>query len=341
MNGTASDKATKANLGDWHWDRTERVLSVTNVTTDLYAMLSGVWSLSAFAHLFDGLSAKRLSDALNKPADAVLLDLTLADGRTVQFTGGQTHEGELRGFILAIAPLDSNDEPGPALIPVYQPIYDLKSGHIAGFEALARWPGQEDAADRFDDKALATNMLIHACDALSKWRTSLRGQSVFVQVNLTSRDLADDHLLHLVEALISSHELPHRALRLELTEQAALRDVQRAVDVAKGLQDVGAGLVLDDFGSGHSSFMWLAELPADGLKVDAELISNLDDPRMRIILEAITLLAKRLGMKTTAEGVENISQLAVLRELNFDAAQGFALGRPMSFDAAFDLLGGA
>ena len=104
------------------------------------------------------------------------------------------------------------------------------------------------------------------------------------------------------------------------------------------LRDAGAGIVLDDFGSGHSSFQWLADLPADALKVDASLVQQIDNPRVETILEALTLMARRLGMTSTAEGVEDLAMLTRLRTLGFDHAQGFALGRPQPAEDAEALL---
>ena len=324
-------------LGDWVWDEAQQTLTIFDVREDLFGMLSGEWTLSAFGHLLEGLSAKRVREAFEAGSGHCMLDLQIADGRRFQMIGGRIDEAQMRGVLIGGGASndeeDNDNHPGPELLPVYQPIVCLKTGAIAGFEALARWPSNNVSDyERFDDTALAANMLIHASQALAKWREIDGTNDVFVQVNLTSRDLSNDHLAPLVSALVSGHGLEAGALRLELTEQAALRDATRAIEVAKALQDAGAALVLDDFGSGHSSFMWLAQLPAYSLKVDAELVSKIADPRMRVILEAITLLAKRLGMKTTAEGVEDTVMLPILRELNFDMAQGFALGRPVRFE---------
>jgi EAL domain-containing protein (putative c-di-GMP-specific phosphodiesterase class I) len=326
-------------LGDWVWDESRQVLAIFDVREDLFAMLSGEWTLAAFGHLLNGLSAKRVRQSLIAGSDHCVLDLALADGRHFQMIGGRVDETQIRGVLIAdtrTCDSDEDDTPGPELVPVYQPIICLKTGKIAGFEALARWRGGD--SEHFDDAALASNMLIHASEALAKWRNLAGVGDIFVQVNLTSRDLEDEQLAPLVSALVSGHGFPKGALRLELTEQAALRDAPRAIEVAKALQKAGAALVLDDFGSGHSSFMWLAQLPAYSLKVDADLIAQIEVPRMRVILEAITLLAKRLGMVTTAEGVEDRALLHVLCEMNFDMAQGYALGRPSVFEDTLTLL---
>lgn len=334
----------KSTLGEWRWIGAVKRLDLTIENQRDYAVLDGQWDLNDFGVLLDGLSARRVDESLQNGKSSVTCELCLADGRNVQMIGAFTDPRNASGVLLGDASLDEPvEEPGPELVPVFQPIISLSDGRVAGFEALARWPiaaGEEVSTTqyRFDDKALASSMLIHGCDALSVWRDTLGRDDIFMHVNLTARDLADTGLVDLVQALISGHGLSNGQLRLELTEQAALRNAARAVDVARELQDMGVGLVLDDFGTGHSSFMWLANLPAGSLKIDQDLIALYENPRVRTILEALTLMARRLGMKTTAEGVEKAEMLPRLREMGFDYAQGFALQRPMQLETATDYL---
>lgn len=142
----------------------------------------------------------------------------------------------------------------------------------------------------------------------------------------------------LVDALVTGHGFEPGQLRIELTEQAALRDMGEAVRVAHALKTAGAGVILDDFGSGHSSFSWLAALPADGLKIDPELTRQLGNAKVNVILETVTLLASRLKMSATAEGIEDLDQIGLLRNLGFHYAQGFAFSRPINANEALTLL---
>jgi EAL domain-containing protein (putative c-di-GMP-specific phosphodiesterase class I) len=176
-------------------------------------------------------------------------------------------------------------------------------------------------------------MLIQSAEVLAHLRKICHRDDLFMHVNVTARDLAQSSTVTLIEALMLGHDLPDKALRIELTEQAALRNRDEAVAAALAMKHFGAGLVLDDFGSGHSSFSWLAELPVDSLKIDPELTRRLGDPRTDTILQTVTLLAERLGMQSTAEGVENREDAARLRVLGFDFVQGYAFGRPMSAKA--------
>ncbi len=330
----------KSTLGEWRWIGAVQRLDLSIEDQREYAVLDGQWALDDFAVLLDGLSHRRVAESLREGGASVACELRLGDGRAVQMVGAFTDRSDASGVLMADVPHEAPvDDPGPELVPVFQPIIRLSDGGVAGFEALARWPvedgGQDQAAQyRFDDKALASSMLIHGCEALTAWRDLVGREDIFMQVNLTARDLADDGLLDLVQVLISGHKLKQGQLRLELTEQAALRDASRAIQVAQELEAAGVPLVLDDFGSGHSSFVWLAKLPAGSLKIDQDLIALIEDRRVSTILEALTLMAKRLGMETTAEGVENASMLPRLREIGFDYAQGYALQRPMQLETA-------
>ena len=309
--------------------------------------LMGEWSLSAFGLKLDGLSMSRLDRTLKELDGPVSCELGLADGRQFSLVGAFTEPGRAQGMLLSgegeRRRSDKSDENsiGPELSPVFQPIISLADGRIAGFEALARWSdaGQKrPPAKRFEDPALASNMLIRAANELANWREQTRRSDLFVHVNLTGRDLAGGEVAGLIEALVSGHKLYNQSLRIELTEQAALRDFDEAIKVTRSIKTAGAGLVLDDFGSGHSSFLWLADMPADSLKIDPELTRRVGDNRTNIILEAVTLLASRLKMTVTGEGVENKADAAKLRALGFHYVQGYAFGRPMLADVALDFL---
>ncbi|MEM9841997.1 MAG: EAL domain-containing protein [Pseudomonadota bacterium] len=321
-------------IGEWQWNRNTQRLKMTLQPPSLGRLLSGDWALDDLSLVLDGLSRQRLRGGLNTPNGDVALELVTAEGSIVHLAGGAVDETSSRGVILS-----AGDTIGPKteervdLVPVYQPIICLRSRRVEGFEALARWAGEtgfeHPVADR---RGLASSMLIHAAEALNRFRQITYNESMFVQVNVSSLDLVDGKLTDLIAALRSGHDLAPASIRLELTEQDALRDSQQTLARLHELRDVGAGIVLDDFGSGHSSFQWLADLPADALKVDASLIQQIQNRRVETILEALTLMARRLGMTSTAEGVEDEALLPHLRTLGFDHAQGFALGRPMALD---------
>ncbi|MAN45891.1 MAG: EAL domain-containing protein [Alphaproteobacteria bacterium] len=330
--------------GSWHWFAPTRRLVIEAGNGSALSELAGDWTLDAIEQMFEGLSRGRLAQAFSDNEGPVRCALRLSRGEDIHLVGAFIGDAEAHGLLLSgseFSDMDPSDlKPGPDLHPVFQPIVSLANGRIAGFEALARWDDGDVKAppSRYEDEALASNMLIRSAETLSKLREASGRDDLFMHVNLTARDLARNALPALVEALMNGYGLPERAIRIELTEQAALRDENHALAAVMALKAVGAGLVLDDFGTGHSSFAWLADFPADSLKVDHGLTRRLGQYRTDTILGAITLLASRLGMTTTAEGVENKEDAARLRSLGFDYAQGFAFARPMDEEAALKFL---
>ncbi len=323
-------------IGEWQWNKSTQRLTMSLVPPPLERLLSGDWALDDLSNVLDGLSRQRLRNGLETSDGDVALELVTADGSVVHLAGGAVDDYWSRGVILSVGETAGEPEDSVVeLLPVFQPIVCLRSQRVEGFEALARWEGEKGSQTPVGDtQGLAPSMLIHAAESLVGFRKVARNPNLFVQVNITSLDLEDGELIDLITALQSGHKLAPGSIRLELTEQDALRDTQQTLNRLHDLKAAGAGIVLDDFGSGHSSFQWLADLPADALKVDASLIQQLNNPRVETILEALTLMARRLGMSSTAEGVEDTAIMPLLRTLGFDHAQGFALGRPMSVNKA-------
>lgn len=336
MNKKPSDPQYNAPIGEWNWNDSLAQLVVQTEPMGVFGDLAGEWNIDAFGVQLDGLSRSRLGRSLAGEAGTISCALGLSDGRRLQLYGTLDGEGGGQGHLLADPGASTKTtRPGPLLVPAYQPIISLRTGRTAGFEALARWSGGEGQLDGvFEDPALATNMLIHATQSLAEWHDATGRRDIFAQVNLTGKDLAEGAIADLVETLLQGYKIPIGCLRIELTEQAALRDNDKALEVVRAIKRAGAGLVLDDFGSGHSSFAWLADMPADALKIDPSLTARLGDERTEYILEAITLLAGRLGMSTTAEGVEDKAVVPKLRALGFSYVQGFAFSRPMERDVA-------
>ncbi|WP_300392107.1 EAL domain-containing protein [Henriciella sp.] len=336
-----------ATVGHWWWDPEMKRLRIEPDKHAALDDLGGTWTLNALGVILDGFSRSRLERALDFSNGAkrdVACAIGLSKGGAVHLVGHFDAKGAASGDLLQDDLSEAYSHilaPGPGLDAAFQPIVSLSSGRIAGFEALARWggapPGHQSGDVGLADDALAPNMLIRASEALGSWQKAGH-TGLFVNVNLTGRDLAREDLPGLIEALISGHGFEPGQLRIELTEQAALRDGQEAIRVAEALKKAGAGVILDDFGSGHSSFSWLAALPADGLKIDPELTRQIDSEKVRVILETMTLLASRLKMSATAEGIEKLEQIGLLRTLGFHYAQGFAFSHPISAVEAGKLL---
>jgi EAL domain-containing protein (putative c-di-GMP-specific phosphodiesterase class I) len=219
----------------------------------------------------------------------------------------------------------------------YQPIMDIQSGELAGVEALVRWrhPDRGLIGPRdFIPVAESTGLIID----LGKWIFSeaLR-QAVawsdapdrplsagrFMSINLSTVQLTDPGFLDFVTDTLSSSAVLPRQLMLEVTESAN-PDAEVVADTLRRIHDLGVRLAIDDFGTGFASISRLAHIPFEIIKIDISLIALVDtDARAQSVITGITDLARRIGAMTVAEGVERVGQLAPLRQMGCDQAQGF------------------
>jgi diguanylate cyclase (GGDEF)-like protein len=229
---------------------------------------------------------------------------------------------------------------------VFQPVFSLTTGEITGAEALARWdrPGYGPIPPtEFIPLAEQTGLihtltyltLRHALDEAQIWRRN--GADIPVSVNLSGLMAADRTLPEQVSILLSERGLDPDALVLEITETAAIRDRDGAIEVLRRLRAIGIRVELDDFGSGHTSFSALHDLPLDGVKLDRTLITNQSNGDTRLLAGTIEL-ARSLGLKIVAEGIEDAATLALVRRLGCDTAQGYHLARPTNPAAIHALL---
>jgi EAL domain-containing protein (putative c-di-GMP-specific phosphodiesterase class I) len=345
----ADTAVTAARAALWTWHGPEGSLAIRAEPGNPFAGLDGGWTLEAFLAQVDGLARSRIAASLREgqPGDAVDVRITLTDGRPAHFVGSFHDLGAARGLIVAGDAATRTVHGETNVEPVFQPIRHLGDLSVAGFEALARFrapDGQLVGPDTLiaqggdtDWTAIAPVMLQKSADALARLRG--QGRDVFMQVNLSAAEIARPLLVEDVSAIIRDAKLPRGALRIELTEQAALRDYEGALGALAAFRAAGAGIVLDDFGAGHSSFAWLAELPADGVKLDPKLIRMVTQPRACRILTALTGMIRGLGMTVTAEGVEDRNVGPELLAIGFDYVQGYAYDLPirgLDIDVAFD-----
>jgi diguanylate cyclase (GGDEF)-like protein len=239
--------------------------------------------------------------------------------------------GELR------AAIDSG-----ALTVTYQPKLDVIGGHIAGAEALARWPHPLRGAVHPDVfipiaehtgqiAALTRLVLVDALHHCRRWRDA--GLDLGVAVNLSARGLLVARLVDEVAGLLAAAGLPASALTLEVTEGQVMTDFEQAVRTLRQLHDLGVHLAVDDFGTGYSSLGYLRELPVDEVKIDKSFVlgmaSNADD---EAIVEAAVTLGHILGLRVVAEGVDDAEIQERLVAVGCDLVQGFHIGRPMPPD---------
>jgi diguanylate cyclase (GGDEF)-like protein/PAS domain S-box-containing protein len=226
----------------------------------------------------------------------------------------------------------------------YQPIVDLRSGELTGFEALARWPadlspvGPGDFVPVAEETGLIRqlgSLVLHKASAqLADWRErGIAGEDVTISVNVSGRQLIEPELTADVTSALERSRLPAEALRLEITESSILHDPARVPQLLDRLEHRGVRAQIDDFGTGYSSLSFLRRFPGDALKIDRSFVASiLEDDGSEQIVRAIIGLAHSLNLDTIAEGIEDHEQLRVLHRLGCERAQGFLFARPLPAD---------
>jgi c-di-GMP-specific phosphodiesterase len=231
--------------------------------------------------------------------------------------------------------------------PFFQPVVKLETGAISGFEALARWrhprrgivPPDEFlpmCADLGLMVDLGALMMRASALQLAAWRgRHTAAHNLTCSVNLSTGDLDRLDLVKEVEALIKEAGLPKSSLKLEITESDIMRDPEHAAIVLRNLREAGAGLSLDDFGTGFSSLSYLTRLPFDTLKVDRYFVRTMgaNEGSAKIVRSVINL-GRELSLEVVAEGVENAAMARALMELGCHYGQGFGYAPALSAQEA-------
>lgn len=230
----------------------------------------------------------------------------------------------------------------------YQPKVDMKTGRIAGMEALLRWYHPEQGSVKpglFIPLAEETGLVVplgawalrEACRQNKEWQDmGLRHLSI--SVNLSPRQFQEKNLLELVQDVLDETGLDPGYLMIEITESTIIERLDDTLLTLEAFRDMGIGVSIDDFGTGYSSLNYLHRFPLDELKIDGSFISNLSSPENRKVVNAIITLAKGLNFKVVAEGVETGEQLEFLRSNNCDEIQGYYFSKPLSAEDFHALL---
>jgi EAL domain-containing protein (putative c-di-GMP-specific phosphodiesterase class I) len=233
---------------------------------------------------------------------------------------------------------------------MYQPIIRLEDRSIAGFESLMRWHhpkmGKLPPAE-FISIAEETGLIVElglfgmerTARQLVEWQRMMRSpEPIFASVNVSSRQLLRHDLIQDLRSVLSRASPARGTLKLELTESLVMENPEHAAQMLARIRELGTGLSLDDFGTGHSSLSYLQRFPFDTIKIDQSFVRTTSRGTRPVILKSIIALAHDLGMDVVAEGAETDSDAVELYQLGCEYAQGFAFGEPMDADAAMRLL---
>jgi diguanylate cyclase (GGDEF)-like protein/PAS domain S-box-containing protein len=235
----------------------------------------------------------------------------------------------------------------------YQPIVRLDSGRIAGFEALVRWRRSPDCLvfpDTFIGVAETVGLIIplgkwilrEACRQAQAWQAlHPHHPALSVTVNVSPKQFAHPQLVSDIKEVLKETGIDPRRLHLEITESVAMADPARTSQILSKIKDLGAGICLDDFGTGHSSLSRLRNFPVDVLKIDRSFVSHMDsDSEARQIARLIIEFAHTVNLQVIAEGVETGCQVEQLRRLDCEFGQGYFFSKPVDQESVERLLAG-
>jgi len=279
----------------------------------------GSWLVRMALFVLVGLVAATLAKSQSRPLDVMVRDVFVARGLRAAVRHNQTRVH-------------------------FQPLIDLTTGDVIGFEALCRWSdskGRSIPPDRFIPEAertgvitaLGTRVLHQATDQAQLWADEGR-TGLLVTVNVSAVQLTDPAFLEGLVKVVRSQSSASFQLCLEITETAIIADPVRALATLRAARDLGVTIAVDDFGTGQSSLEYLAEFPIDIIKIDRSFVAALGtDPKSHALVRAMVQMAHSLGALTIAEGIEEPEQLEALRALGCAIGQGFHLGRPSDADA--------
>lgn len=290
-----------------------------------------------------------------EPADLVKnAEYALTDARTQGIGGHRVFNPEMRAREAKDRRMEMDLRPGIErgdLKAYFQPIVSIRTGALAGFEALARWHHPELGVlmpAQFIPMAESTGiivdvgkqMMVDACRRVCEWQSRFRrNPPLFVTVNCSAVQLVDPKLSTLVRWALVNSGLSPQFLKLELTESVLMEDTPETRGALDRIVELGVQLMIDDFGTGYSSLSRLHQLPIEALKIDRSFVSGLvEDPDSQTMVRAIIQMARNFDMKVTAEGVETIEHLRILGRLDCDFAQGYYFSKPLEPEKAEQLM---
>ncbi len=230
----------------------------------------------------------------------------------------------------------------------YQPKVDFATNNVRQVEALLRWQDSERGvvspeifiplAERTGYIKTITRWVIErAMQDCRAWRS--QGYDVKVAINLSARDLIEEGFANYIKSQLAANDLDENAVAFEITESAVIESRDKAISLIEKLREFGLDIAIDDFGTGESSMSYLKELPATELKIDKSFVTTIaQNPADQIIVRSAIELGHRLGMKVTAEGIEDIATESILKDFACDYGQGWLYAKPLSVEKLIELL---
>lgn len=280
-------------------------------------------------------------EVLLKNADVAMFHAKQSGGSTFKFFSNDMNDRAVERLNIEIGLKKALER--DELVLFYQPQIDLQSGKIAGLEALIRWQHPElglVAPFKFIPVAEESGLIVpigewvlrEACRQAYEWQQAGLAP-IRMGVNISSHQFRQADLVPMVKQVLLDSGLSSLVLELELTESSIMQDLDKTIETLAQLKEVGVNLSVDDFGTGYSSMSYLKRFPLDTLKIDRSFVMDITtDPNDAAIIKAIIAVAKTLGLKTIAEGVETEEQLEFLRHNLCDEMQGFFISKPKPAD---------
>jgi len=288
------------------------------------------------------------ADDLLRNADVAMYEAKEAGKSRHAVFEPSMYEAIVERLALEVDLRDASVDPAAAgFALVYQPIVELGSGAVRGMEALLRWSHPTRgrlAPDLFIPLAEQTGAIVHlgawvlrqACEQLESWRRTWLEAGLpvdtlpSVTVNISGRQLLEDGFVDEVADAIRLTLAAPRRITLEITETVIMQDTERTLSMLTRLQALGVRLAIDDFGTGYSSLSYLQKFPVDILKIDRAFVDGVARGDAEAALaRTIIALGQTLGLRTVAEGVEDVAQRDQLRRLGCQLGQGYLFAKPM------------
>ncbi|ENW87443.1 hypothetical protein F906_00683 [Acinetobacter pseudolwoffii] len=284
----------------------------------------------------------RQLDYLNNCAEQALNEAKNLGGNTIHFYSNQSDGLQETGIFLErdLRKAIQNHE----LIVYYQPKINFSDQRIYGFEALIRWNHPEKGIippGLFIPLAEQTSLISdigrlviqQTAKQIRQWN-NLGFNHICVSVNVVAQQLRRGQLLDDLDQAIADNQISGASLELEITESSLIENSEAVKNLLNEIKQRQIHIALDDFGTGYSSLSYLADFPIDTLKIDRSFVSKIGKNKQEAIVSAMVAMGKAMGMTVVAEGIETEEQLAYLRDLDCDIAQGYLFSKPLPEEEA-------